>query len=893
MRIVRSTLIGTAVAMVLFGRNDPGYAQDAAQDNGASKDGALEEVVVTGIRASLRESLETKRNASTIVDAISAEDVGKFPDKNVAEALQRVPGIVINREFGEGERVSLRGTAPNLTRTLLNGHALATADWFILDQLNSTRSFNFLMLPSDIIGQVAVYKSPQADFEEGGVGGTIDVVTRNPLDLKPFTAYGSLQAAYSDLADKTNPQASGLISWKNNAGTLGILGAAVYQKRELRRDGVEVLGYQDADAGAGTTLVPSLIGSALFQQERVRKGGNIAIQFRPSDLFEANLTGLYSRFDADNLNENYLAWGSQALAGTAADGPGALSNTTMIGDTAVAGRIASPNNGTSGFGIVYDAIDRHANATTRNIDLDTKLTPNDIWTFHFKVGYTDADGNTDSQPFVEFGAPAAFTYDLRGKSPQVSFENIDPKNPANLDLIFASLHQILNTDEEKYAYADAETKLDLGFLKSVKVGAKYSDHDRATLFNAVPGFFDLLSASGCGGPCTGATFAGGLTPSNFLENISAAGTLSSYWQVNRDVVDSTLFNTFDQTAGRIPYPQQEFAVTEKAYAGYVMGNFQAESWRGNVGVRVVRTEQSSSGAVASTAGQVTNAFGKYDPITVDRTYTDVLPSLNVAYTVQEDVLLRFALAKVMARPDFTDIAPRASLNIGALTGSTGNPNIDPYRANQADVSLEWYPDRSTVYALGLYYKDIKSFVTDAATTQFFPIQTSTPSGLCTPTSQAGIFNCPFSVNIRSNGGGGTIKGAELSGTRPIWGGFGVQANYTYTDAQADNGDPLQGTSKNQFNVAGYFENSRFSARLAYTYRSDFFVTFDRSTQLNQKALESLDASASVNLTDTVALTFDAVNLTDDKIEQYASDTFRPRAIYDNGRIYFAGARIKF
>jgi iron complex outermembrane recepter protein len=887
MRIARSTLIGTAVAIALFGRNDPGYAQ-AASDSGAGNDG-LEEIVVRGIRASLRESLDTKRNASTIVDAISAEDVGKFPDKNLAEALQRVPGIVINREFGEGERVSLRGTAPNLTRTLLNGHALATADWFILDQLNSTRSFNFLMLPSDIIGQVAVYKSPQADFDEGGIGGTIDVVTRNPLDLDPFTAYGSLQAAYTELSDKTNPQASGLLSWKNEAGTLGILGAAVYQKREIRRDGVEVLGYEDSP-GAGTTLIPSLIGSALFQQERVRKGGNLGVQFRPSDTFEANLTGLYSRFNADNINENFLAWGTRALS----DG-GTLSNTTMVGDTAVAGRIASPTNGTTGFGVVYDAIDRHANATTRNIDLDSKFTLSSTWQAHFKVGFTDADGNTDSQPFVEFGAPAAFSYDLRGKSPSVTFENIDPSNPSDLDLIFGSLHQIKNSDQETYAYADTTFQVDMGMFKSVKLGAKYSDHDRETIFNATTygGFFVPLNTTGCGGQCSASFFAGGPTPNDFLENISGPGTLSSYWQVNRDVVNSTLFDAFANTAGRIPYPQQQFAVTEKAYAGYVMGNLEGESWKGNLGVRVVKTDQTSSGALIKPDGQVTNAFGNFDPVTVDRSYTDVLPSLNVAYNLQEDLILRFALAKVMARPDFTDIAPRASLNLGALTGSSGNPNIDPYRANQADVSVEYYADRNSVLAVALYYKDVKSFITDSVVTQTFPIQTGTPSALCTPTGTANVFNCPFTVNVRSNGGGGKIKGAEFSATQPIWGGFGVQGNYTYTDAEADNGDPLQGTSKNQFNIAGYFENQRFSTRLAYTYRSDFFVTFDRSTKLNQKALESLDASASVNLTDNVALTFDGVNLTDEKIEQYASDEFRPRAIYDNGRIYFAGVRVKF
>ena len=162
-------------------------------------------MVVTGIRASLTQSLDAKRAAEGVLDAISAEDVGKFPDKNLAEALQRVPGVQVNREFGEGERVSVRGTSPTLTRMLFNGHSLATADWFILDQLNTTRSFNYLMFPADIIGQAAVYKTSQADLEEGGIGGTIDVKTRNPLDLDELEISGSLQGVYTELADKTRP----------------------------------------------------------------------------------------------------------------------------------------------------------------------------------------------------------------------------------------------------------------------------------------------------------------------------------------------------------------------------------------------------------------------------------------------------------------------------------------------------------------------------------------------------------------------------------------------------------------------------------------------------------------------------------------------------------------
>ena len=885
MSIRRSTLIGTAVAMALFGRHGEAQAQQAAQSNNTSKNDALEEVVVTGIRASLRESIDTKRNATAFVDAISAEDVGKFPDKNVAEALQRVPGIVINREFGEGERVNLRGTASNLTRTLFNGHALATADWFILDQLSATRSFNYLMLPSDLIGKVSVYKSPQADLEEGGIGGLIDVASRTPLDLKPNSFFGSVQAAHSDLADKTDPNASALYSWKNNEETLGVLVAGIYQKRHLRRDGVEVLGYFDANPSPTVDVeTPALIGSALFEQERIRKGGNVTVQFRPADNLDMNLSGLYSKFDGENLNENFIAWGTRAIGNG-----GTLSNVTMTGNTAVAGRIASLGNGTQDFGMVYDAIHRFASANTRSLDLDTKWQATEDWTAHLRIGYTDAEGNTDAQPFAEFGAPAAFDYDLRGRTPSVHFLNIDPTNPAQASLIFSSLHQILNNDKEKYGYADGERKLEIGPLQSIKFGAKYTDHSRELIFNTTTysGFHKPINGT------SGTVFAGPLTPGNYLNAIDSAGTLSQYWQIDTGKTDAFLFKELAASPGRVPYPQQNFSIQEKAPAGYVMGNFKGDRWRGNVGVRFVRTEQISDGATINANGSVKNPNGNYDPVHAERTYNDILPSLNWVYDLKEDLLFRFAAAKVMARPDYTDIAPRVNLNIGALSGTGGNPNLDPYRATQADVSLEWYPDRNTNIALALYYKDVKSFITDRPVTQTYQISGSTAPSLACTSIGTDLFNCPFTINQRSNGGGGKIKGAELAVTKPIYAGFGVQANYTYSDAKADNGDPLPQSSKNQVNVTGFFENALLSARLSYTYRSEFFVSFDRLTPLNEKALAQLDASVQVNVTENFAVTVEGQNLTNEKLEQFAGEEFRPRAIYNNGRIYFVGGRFKF
>lgn len=884
MYVKRSSVIGTAVAIALYANNDPLHAQQNAAD------GPVEEVVVTGIRRSIEDSLLAKQMSDAVSDVISAEDVGKFPDKNLAEALQRVPGVVINREFGEGERVSIRGTAPNLTRTLLNGHALATADWFILDQLNTTRTFNYLMLPSDIIGQVQVYKSSQANLEEGGIGGVVNVKTRNPLDLDAFESYATVQAAYSDLSEEADPQLSGLMSWKNSDETLGIMGAIVRQERNIRRDGVEVLGYFTADADPGPdvqdVLVPSLIGSALFEQERVRTGGNFAVQFRPSDTLEFNLTGLYSEFTADNINQNFLTWGVRAIGNG-----GELTNAVIEDGTAVAGTISSLNGGTEDFGVVYDAIQRDATAETTNIDLLTTMDINDDWSGSLRIGYTDAIGNTDDQPFVEFGSPASFDYDLRGSAPQVSFNNVDPENPDDMIFIFSSLHEILNDDSETYVYADGSRQLDgAGWIDSIDFGIKTTQHERDLVFNATTygGFHVPLNTT------PASAFAGPLTPSDFLGEFAAPGTLDSYWQIDADATRSLLFDNLEGTS-RILYPQQSFSVDEDTLGGYVMANIAADNWRGNLGVRVVETEQTSRGNVSSPQGQVTNAFGNYDPVSVTRTYTDVLPSFNLVYEGANDTLYRFAAARVMTRPDFTDITPRASLNPGALTGTSGNPDLDPYRANQAEFSMEWYGPRQRAGAVAVFYKDIESFITDNPVDRVLQLSAqSPPNAACTPdASDPNLFNCPFTINERTNGEGGRVFGAEIAGTWSFDNGFGVQGNYTYADSEGDNGDPLPGASDHQFNIAGFYEDERISARLAYTYRSEFFVTFDRSTQLDQEDLESLDASVQYTINDNWAVTFDAVNLTNHEIRQTAGSDLRPRAVYDNGRIFWIGVRMNY
>ncbi|WP_034160149.1 TonB-dependent receptor [Sphingomonas sp. ERG5] len=897
MTVIR--LLAASVSTFALAATAQAQSADAPTNNTtqtAPADSGEGDIIVTGIRESIQASITAKRQSSVISDVLTAEDIGKFPDKNVAEALQRIPGVVVNRVFGEGERVSLRGTAPNLTKTLVNGHSIATADWFILDQVASTRSFNYLTLPAEIVGQLEVYKSPQADVEEGGVGGTINVHTRNPLDLKALTVSASVQGVYSDLSGKLDPQVSGLFSWKNADETFGILIGGIYQKRQTRRDGIEVFGYAPFAAGGGqTALFPTLIGSALFKQDRERYGGNIGIQFRPSDALEINVTGLYSRFNANNLNLNYLAWPERALGSG-----GTVTNPTIVNGVAVAGTVTSSNNAASGArAVVYDAIDRQAYAETYSADLDVNYKPTDDLTVHFKAGWTKATGATSNENFLETAGTGSFSYDLRGKAPQVKFTSPNPTSPANMLIDFSRIQSVTNKDEEKYAYLDLDQKVDWGPMNALKFGVKYTNHDRTALRLATNGGVLTPGLICSGAPCTAASFASGQnTPDDFLNGLDTTGTLNSYWTVDPTKLGQIYGSQAAALTAKFVVPGNTYAINEKTYGGYGLAKFGGEGWRANIGLRVVRTDQTSTGSLIGGANpQFTNPFGGYTPITSKRTYTDVLPSANLSVDLSPKIVLRFAAGKTVTRPDFVDITPGVDLNGTLLTGAGGDPNLKPYRANQYDVSLEWYPDAETIVALAVFYKDIQSYIVNRSSTEILPGQfvPGTQPASCVPAGggNPNLFNCPFSINRRSNGEGGRNQGFEFQISRPIWGGFGAIANYTYSDAKASNGDPIPGNSKHSFNLTGYYENELVTARLSYNYRSAFFIDIDRSAPLNQAALSSLDASLGINVTKNITLTADAVNLTNKRIVQYSGTPDRVRAIYDNGRQFYFGARFKF
>ncbi len=856
------------------------YAQDTA-DGAAPADDTT--VVVTGIRKSLQSALKQKRNADRVSEIITAEDIGKFPDKNVADSLSRATGVnVVTGSanaggFGENEHISIRGTDPTLNLTLMDGHNMATGDWFVLDQTAGGRSFNYTMLPSEVVGTIEVIKSSSAEIPEGGIGGTVDVHVRKPLDLPANTFAASAQGMYATLADKWNPNVSGMYSWRNENRDFGILIGAFYEKRSFRRDGQEILGYtpQANFAGSGQTLlVPSLIGSAYFTQERARKGGNFMMQWK-SDKLEIGFSGLYTYLEADNENHNFMLWGSHLAARTptaytSADGYVTSASWTAADAAAVGGSL------------VQDDIFRKAHSSSWNLNLDVAYKFTDRLSMKAQLGYTAGEGVTDDTAAWEtYWDNVGASYTLGTPTTQVSFPGLpsDPTSAAYLNNKFSWSWggTISSPDKEAYAKVDFAYDLDKGFFRSVLFGARLTDHTRDLNY--------LAYAWGGNGVTTanlGTVFTGGVTPSDYASDV---GDIPGYSYANVDAVYDYLDS---HNGGRTFafYPPLSFSVKEKTTALYAMTKLGGDNWRGNIGVRAVKTQtestQWSANAPVKTVFNVFSPVVGWGAIVTEKEYWDYLPSANLTYNVSDKLLLRAGAAKVMTRPGYAQLAGSVSLVDSNFTGSAGgNPNLDPYRAWQYNLGAEYYYAPDALVSFGVFELDISNYITTESFQQFFTTQ-QTPAGHL------------FTLSGPANGGKAKGLGYEFSVQQPFGDtGFGFIFNYTYVDTKDRNDEPVDGNSKNTANLTGYFENDLISARLAYNFRSKFKSGTDRGTAMWQDDFGTLDGSFSYNLTSHIALTLDAQNLLHEKLYYFVGNPNIPRAYYDNGQSFYVGARLKY
>ena len=911
MVMFHKAVFASTASLLALAIASPALAQDAPApaDQSASATDSDGEIVVTGFRASLAASLNAKRENDTVSEIVTAQDIGKFPDKNVADSLGRLTGVnVVTGSanaggFGENQSVSIRGTDPTLNLTLLDGHSVATGDWFVLDQTSGGRSFDFSLLPSELVGKLEINKSSQADLVEGGIGGTINLHSRKPLDLKGTTFSLTAQANYNDLAKSWRPQVSGLFGWTNDAGTFGVVIAGFYQEREFRRDGQEFLGYTtytNFDNKGQTVAAPNLIGAAYFTQERIRKGGTFSMQFAPSEKFEVTASAIYTRMDADNVNRNSMAWISRMIGNNSTPGTTgyALANYTIKnGYLTQASWNATDAGGNPVQGRVQDDIFRDAYSSTWILNLDANWHPSEALTVNAEVGYTKGMGATTDTFAWETYWNTGVNYQFAGKGAAVNYPGLptDPTSSAYLNNFYSWSWggKILSPDKETYARVDAEYAIDNGFIKSIKVGGRYTDHTRELNDIAYSwagnGLFGSTNTVGLG-----TVFAGELTPDDFGDRLGL--NLGTYSVADKAKTLAELATNGGRQFAF--YPQASFSVKERTQAIYAMARLGNDSsWRGNIGIRAVHTDLATTQYTPTplAPGGLERINSPFCPVQdpakpteqwcdtnrVDRSYWDFLPSLNLTFNAQDNLLIRAAAARVMTRPGYAQLAGAFTVSDLALTGNAGgNPNLDPTRAWQFNVAAEWYYAKQALFSVNLFYLDIDSYITSSTSTRFLITQQH-PQG------------ANFTITGPVNGPGGTNKGVEVNWQQPIGAGFGFLANYTYADAKAANGDVIDGNSKHTFNLTGYFENSLLSTRLSYTYRSKFRSGIDRATPMWQDNFGSLDASLIVNITKNIALTADAQNLLDKKLYYFVGDPSIPRAIYDNGRTFWIGGKLRF
>lgn len=899
MKLALSPLTPLAAAALIALAGPAAWAQEAAapqapvepkKDAAKTEEPAAQRVEVTGIRASRQQSLSVKRQADSVVEVISAEDIGKLPDKNVADAVQRVPGVNISSSsggeggFAENDRVSIRGLSPSLTQTMVNGHAVGSGDWFVLAQTEAVgRSVSYSLLPSEIVSRIVINKSMTADIPEGGVSGAVDIQTRSPLQFKqPLTMELTTQAVYADLSKKTDPQFNALLNWKNDGSTAGVLFQVFSETRHERRDGQEFLGYSVIDPESAVALAhpdlanvvyPSLIGSAYFEQKRVRQGGLFDFEFKPANDLTLDLNGFYSHMAADNYDNNFMAAPQMLIDGGISPTSYRVKNGTLVQATfpTVAYDPADPFT-TPG---VVDRIYRPgAAAETYYVDANAKWRVSDSFKLAGKFGYTHGIGETPGDLGYESalaGHGMAYTMHGLSKPGDVSFPGGDPTDFNSAYPLGAWYSTVKVVDEESYAQADGELAMEMGALDSLKFGLRWNQHKRTLNFpnNGGCGWAD----GGCGAV---PEWNGEQYPDDFGKGLGGGpGFLSHVWHLRGQAVEDFILSHAAKTT---PYWPGELAVDEQVTAGYGMANLEGEGWRGNVGVRLVSTRQKVDFNEPDGPAPIDSEFGPFTHVVESRTYFDALPSANVRFDLSKELVFRAAVSRTIARADYSALA-------GAITsqddlthsGTGGNAKLEPVRSNNYDATLEWYYAPKSLLSFGVFYMDMPSYVS---------FGTSRHQLLNKTTKQLEWYDITSPVNVSARN-----QGFEVSWQQPLWGGFGMLANYTYADGKEGNGSKLMGSSKNTYNAEAYYENDSFSARVAYTWRSDFLVGLDRSTNEYMAAEANLAASMNYKINDRLTVTFDALNLNNPVLKYYADNKDQPRAFYSNGRQFYLGLRV--
>ncbi|ALN63862.1 tonB-dependent receptor family protein [Lysobacter antibioticus] len=928
------TVLAAAIALGLSMSPSTGYAQQSAQPAQAGAESApaesapaesapledaknLDAVVVTGFRASLQQALDIKREEVGVVDAIVAEDIADFPDLNLAESLQRIPGVSIARDAGEGRQISVRGLGPDFTRVRINGmEALTTAGGTDSSGgANRGRGFDFNVFASELFNSLKVRKTASADVEEGSLGATVDLQTARPFDYDGLTFVAGGQLGFNDLSKDIDPRATALISNTWADGRFGALLSVAYTDRRLVEEGHSTVRWDNGPSSGGFaasspfaaarlpgTFHPRIPRYGVMEHDQQRLGITSALQFKLSDKTEFGLDLLYAKFDATRT-ENFLNGISFSRTGT-----GKPQTVVLDGEVDARGNLVYGR---------FNNVDVRSEA--RYDELSTKFSQANFYGEHKfsddfavsgQIGRAKSEFDNPIQTTITLDRSNAqgYVYDYRDSSRLPIIDNgFDVNDPAAWSFANGVSEIRLRPQASENTFDNRQ----LDFRWTIAPGFKLKGGIQSKKYQFDSSEMRRVSELAVPSLPAGTRLAD-LTRSVALQGTSVGGANDSRWLIPDIGAFDRLFDIYSNSGTFALSPDVASArgnnrsVEEKDLGYYLQTDFSTNLGEipisGNFGVRHVKTKQSSTGfALAGTTPVLT---------TVEREYNDTLPSLNLVADITPDFLIRFGAAKVMSRPGLANLTPGVTVSVsgGNRVVAGGNPLLDPFRAKTYDLGLEWYFAEEALLGVGFFYKNIDSFVQTSR--EIRPYNSSgLPNELLAGTGA--LPTDEFQFNIPVNTPGGKLRGVEFSYQQPFsflpgfWNDFGVQFNYTYVDSKiqyvtAAGASALKtdlvGLSKNAYNATLYYEGERFSARVSAAYRDDYLTTVPGRNNADvegTKGTTTIDMSASWKINDKLELTLEGLNLTDEYNDQWVDSLADRVSVYHHtGRQYFLGLRFK-
>ncbi|MEE3623230.1 TonB-dependent receptor [Nitrospirillum sp. BR 11752] len=884
----------------------------AADDAG----GDLDEIVVTGYKQSIARALDLKRDAIGSRESILADDVAAFPDLNVAEALQRVPGITITRDGGEGRQVSMRGLGPDFTLVKINGmEALGTTQSIdARGGTNRSRSFDFNLFAAELFNRVDVLKSSSAQDEEGGIAGTVDLRTPKPFDYNKFTFSTAAKMAYGENSGEVDPRAALLISDTFGDGKYGALFSAAFSRRSVVEQGYSTVRW--ASGGWNLNNVSSSVDPAIkarlnstaanalyypryfrydeYVQDQKRLGLTAAFQARPADWIDMDLDLLYGKLKTDREEYNFDAF---SFATSNTNGAGTGLPQTIVDSLAVDGN----NNIVAGsFRNVDIRSDNQLYQDTTDFyaaSLKTHLRPTDALKVDLFGGYQEADFH-DRQTGTYFWSPnTSFSFDLRDND-RVAKQTygVGLTNPADWQFYQARLRRQMVGNTFGTGQVDATYSLGDVDLKS---GLDWRRFNYDSTSNSYDSITNLLGRNLRGVSLTDSALSGIVTtvPYNFGTGLGTSGLPSRWIVADLNKVSSAL--GLDKVAVPVGtgFPQ---GVQETTRAGYVQADWRSQlfglPFTGNLGVRVVRTDTDSYDRDPS-----------FPPVSFHRDYTDVLPAMNLVLETSADTRVRLDANRNVTRPSLSSLVPAiSSVNTSGKTVTFGNPNLDPYRATSVDLSAEWYFGKQGIVAAQPFYKKIDSFIVDGVTTMKY-----SQSGLPASLVPAGDGDVSYTFYQPVNGQGANVYGVELMYQQGLdflpapFNNLGYLLNYTYAHSRAEyklaSGGTgmydLTGLSRNSANATLYYETEKYGGRASVNYRDGYLASVPGGNGNDVAGYHgslNLDVSFFYNVTDKLKVTLEGVNLTNQAENEYVdSKGDRVYSYTRSGAQYLLGVRYSY